>query len=140
MPQSRSVFEVGQKIFKILNVTDVTDLIDGEIYREKSTLNNDLKNIVINTLPISDGYGVQMQEGIFFVNIFTLDLSNGIPDLESLKTISDAVVEELESFTDATENFSFEILSQDVMNDQVHKLLSYLSLRIQYFIENGRSF
>ena len=139
MPDMRTVFESGEKVYKAINVAAVTNLIDGKIYREKSTINDNLKNIVINTLPIQDGFGVQMQQGVFFINIFAKDFKNGQPDLTSLKAISDAVIVLIEAYTDS-ENFDIQILSQDVLNDQAHKLLSFLSLRCEYFIESGRSF
>ena len=139
MPSMRTIFEIGQKVFKLINVNAVTATIDGAVYRQKSPINSNLKNIVITTLPIQDGFGVQMQEGIFFINIFAPDFKNGQPDLTSLKAVSDAVITVIEAHTD-TENFSIQILSQDVLNDQDHKLLSFLSLRCEYFIESGRSF
>lgn len=130
----KNTFDVLDMVFSRLHVTTVTTLIDGKIYRNKRPVNSELKDIVINTLPISNDPNIQ--QGTFHVNCFVKNLPNGQVDESTLEPILNAVVNRIDGYSASTTYFDCDIVSMSVYPDESSDQWSYGSVRVNYVISN----
>ncbi len=131
----KTTYDVLDHFYTALNVTSVTSLIDGAVWRRKKPLGRELKDIVIVTLPIK-GDEHDVQEGTVVVNIFCPNLDGGTPNETVLNSITDAVIAAIEAYTAATEYFGTVIVSENTMQDQDVEEMSYSSIRVNFYIES----
>jgi len=121
-------------LYKYFNVGDITALLDGSIYLKKRPVNSDLKDLVINNLPIQEG---DTQSVTVFLNAYALNYAkNGLPQIVYLDKIANALITRIESYVKTTGVFlSMEIIDQGVLNDTERKNTSYSSIRLLCNIE-----
>lgn len=122
--------------FSILDVPEVRDIINGDIYFLERPKNSVLEDIVINALPITND---QLQKGVFNVNIHIPNLENVVingeadetqPNIVKLMTVNKVVVELLadvvgESFHFSAQNGGYPIRDSD--------LTWYMNIRVDYY-------
>ncbi len=115
---TKTVKDVLDKIYAIINVPAITVLLDGDVHRKKRPLDSDLNDIVINCLPLSP-------LGIFqtcdvninaFVNNIESEDDLGIPDEIKIDSIEKAINAALEGFTIADGEY-FDIVIRWQVND-----------------------
>ena len=131
----RTSFEVTELLFKMLNTASITNLIDGNIYRERRKEYQEgekrLQDIAIVPLPIMNDF---IQEGYVNVNCFSNDLSNGTPDITNLDAIAKAVIAQIEAYAGEPGGyFELEVDSQGTIQDE--RAESYVNLRIHFLIK-----
>ena len=87
----RTSIQIMDTLFGILNVDQVTDLLDGGLFRHKSTEEADeLTNVII--LPLANEKIQEfLNEGVMNVNVHAPPLSNKLPDEEKLQEIFNAI-------------------------------------------------
>ena len=121
------------KLYQILNVSLITDLISGRIYKFKRPLNSTDEDIVILSLP---NRNADVQQAVIFVNIFANDLSNGTPNTAKLNEIASAVISRLEANYTGSGYFFFDIVSEgSYLKDPDFPDQSYVSIRLNTGIE-----
>lgn len=122
--------------FSILNVTDVTTIITGNLYKLARPKNSQLEDIVINALPIT---GEQLQKGVFNVNVHVPNLSNIViagasdnrqPDVTRLGEISKIVVEKLRDVVGTDFHFSAQTGGLPIQDDDY---TWYMNIRVTYY-------
>ncbi len=139
---TKTIFNILDKVYLVLNVDAVNDLLDGRIYRFKKPVNDVKKNVVLSPLPIRDRINVDLQDGILFINVYAQNLENGTPDEATLNSITEAIIPLIEAaWSGSLEYFNFKIIEQSLFDDtdgsgRNTNQLSYVSLRCEYFIES----
>ena len=129
---------VVDKVYPILNVSAVTDLLTGRVNRYKKPRGRQLKDIVLHPLPISGNKGTDLQTGTLVINTYAKnDTKTGIPDEVSLKAIAVAIIAVLEAYSASSDYFSFNIISENFFSDELDDAMTYDSIRINYTIEKG---
>lgn len=127
-------FDILKKIFVILNVDSVNNVIDGRIYRRRKKPNSELQDIVILTL--TTAFRPDVQPGTIIINIYCKNLQYGFVDETKLKQITDTVTTVLEAYNQTgSEYFDFDIISENTMQDTDQEAMSYTSLRINCMIQ-----
>lgn len=132
----RTQLEILEFMYNIINVSDVTDLITGDIYYQNAPLTKNesaLKYIVINGLPVLDNDGVINQTGIININIY-FPVRNGEHDQNGLSTVTAAVLQELNDYSQQDDGsyFQFDIDSQSVYPDHNNPQYVYSNIKISY--------
>ena len=122
--------EISKYFYNILNVSELTSLIDGSIYREKKPINSELQDIVINTLFLKSGYKTDIQNGQSNINIYCKSI-NSLPDLSNLNTISEKVIELLDNNTQRSNSFFYEILDTNLFQDLQQNTMFYINIKLQ---------
>lgn len=124
-----------QDAFSVLNVTDVTDNISGNLYKLIRPKNSIVEDVVINALPIT---AEQFQNGVFNVNIHVPNLNpkiagvldDTIPDIPRMEAIADIIVKLLLQHDGY--DFSFSIGNGGVPIRDTD-LNWYFNLRVNYY-------
>jgi len=129
----KTVHDIVDVLYAIINVASVTDLLDGEVYRFKKPLNNQLRDITIR--PLVNNQNVDTQSIVVNVNIFAKDLESGIADEANLKPMTEAVVVVLEAYNSGAVFFKVKINSQLLLDDNEDPLMSYSNLRLNCVME-----
>ena len=127
-------FDFLDKVYKILNVATVTDVINGRIYRRWKPTNSELQDMVISTLPTK--YGEDIQSCTVVVNNYCKNLHFGLSNEVKLREITDAVISVLEAYTQADGiYFNMDIVSENTMKDTDQPTMSYTSLRVNCILQ-----
>lgn len=129
----KTTFDVLDIIYKQLNHSTVTSVINGSIYRRKKPEDRKKQDVVITPLVLRNDVEIDIQDGTLFINIFCPNLDSGLPDETKLKQILDAVVTRMEAYTSATNYYRFRIISESTFQDTVD--MSYIGLRTVYYLE-----
>lgn len=131
----KTSFDVLDELYVLLNVTAVTSLINGAVWRRKKPLDRRLQDITISSLDMRNDENVQ--PGIVIVNCFCENHPNGLPNETKLKRIGNAVIALLDDYHKAaTMFFRTEIVNETIMQDPDDPAMSYLSIRVSIQIEN----
>lgn len=93
----KTVIDLVDDIYLLLNVNSVTSLIDGEVYSDGRPDGSRKQDISINSLPVT---GAQLQKAVINVNVHAPNLrltindqpDNSQPNREKLKEVSDVVL------------------------------------------------
>lgn len=85
----KSSFDILTAIYKALNVTSITSLIDGEIYKGFVPAKSQLQDVEINTLVNLNKY---LQSGYINVNFYCMQLIEGVPNDTKLNQVNNALM------------------------------------------------
>ena len=129
-------------IYRMLNVSAIKDVINGGIYKEAFRPSNSGKiDICVNALTLTRD---NPQIGIANINIYVQDkkqtinnVENYIPDSILIKSITDTVVNTIESSLDLQgfQNISFFILNQKTYKNQDNEIKEHFqNLQVQFLI------
>lgn len=124
--------DVTERIHEIINVSAVTGLLDGKVYRD-IPLNPTLyqsRNISVVPLPTSNDF---INEHTVNINIYAPDLPTGQADEVKLTEIAAAVIEELEYYASGNDYFDVKLISNTINKDEQNN--SYLNMRIEVITE-----
>ena len=125
-------FDISSSLYTILNVTQVTSIIDGKVYRERRPTDlavKDLQNVVIT--PLINMVEEFVTEAVVNVNIYCKDLDNGQPNLTKLNSVASAVVALLNAYSSVSSYFSINIVSNQLVPDD--NGMSFINLRLEIF-------
>jgi hypothetical protein len=125
-----------ERLYEVINVSGVTSLIDGRVYRRMRPPDSTSKDVVVSTLPIKGDKGFELQEGTAIINIWVKKFDNGMPDETTLKAIVEAVETAIEAESIANEYFTLDIETEDLIDDYNDPQWCYASIRVGYTIEN----
>lgn len=129
----KNTLEVMDEMYQVLKVSQLKDEITGLVYKNQRPDDSKLEDVVINSLPITEG---TMQRCIVNINIYIPDLQVQLlgkpqqqPDFERLKTLTEFAILALEEYYAA--GYSFYISSQSVFREQDINQ-HYTNIRIEY--------
>ena len=105
-----SITSISEFFYKLLNVTDLTVLLDGSIYRNQRPRNSQKSDIVIITRYLNGTSQQNINQGETQI-IIILPKISGVPNLLKQKEIENKVLELLEKSRQfqETNNFYFDI-------------------------------
>ena len=121
--------DIFDKFFEILNVTSLTNIIDGGIYKLKKPQNSELQDIVINSLPLKSDHFVGIQNGTININCYCKNI-NGQPDTLTLKAISDQVLLLLEAYPQGTRFLNYDIEDMQTFQELQQNSMSFFNFKI----------
>ena len=117
--------EIKDKVFDILNVSDITDSINGTLYNGKRPAGNDVdEDITIVALSVDSEF---VQSATITVNFYAKDTMEGVPNYGRFKEIFPKIYDRLVNYS-STEYLKINIDSQLIEEAQV-KGWSLLSIR-----------
>lgn len=118
--------DIKNKVFEILNVSEITDYINGTLYNGKRPVKNDVnEDIVLTKLPVDSEF---VQTATINVNCYAKDIMEGVPNEERLNDIFKQVLNRLQNYT-TTIYFDVDIASQDIMDSDFENW-SFLNVRL----------
>jgi hypothetical protein len=129
-----STLEIIDKLYMVLNVTDVTDVISGGVYKSKRPINSNAEDVVIGCLPTVN---LQIQPAVANVNIHVPNLNiagdNTQPNFARLRELTTLVISKL---TDQYKgSYWFDVQSQGTYpEDEINQ--HYSNIRVQFFNNN----
>lgn len=131
----KTTIDINDILYPIVNVASVKATIgDSRIYRNKKPLNSELQDIVI--LPLSNYVGDEVaNDSVCIINCFCKNFDNSTPDITKLRATLNAVVAVIEAYNNLNNYYIFEIVNQILLQDTEQISMSYVSLRIQCYIE-----
>lgn len=125
----KSNFDILNTLFKVLNVTNITNQISGKICKIKPYKNSQNEDIIINVLTNPNGY---IQNGFANINIYVPDDENGI-NTKRLKELIDIVTPLIDNVI--YDDFRFQIYSQlgpfvdsEFKRDNLH----FINIKLNY--------
>ena len=131
----KTISDVLDLIYKVVNVASVTTTIDGKVYRNSRPLESVTRDVVVLALPITGGVDIDLQQGVAGINCYAADLAPGRPDEAHLKATSAAEIAVIEAYAGTTKYLDLEINSQGIMADMDQAGISYSSIRVTYTIQ-----
>ena len=133
----KSQFDILDMFYPILNVSHITDTIDGRIYRNRKPPGSQVRDIVLLNLPISGNEKGDLQRGTFIINCFAKsDITTGTPDEVSLKATAAAVNDVIESYSNSSSSFfTLENIGGVMIPDESDNTMYYYNIRVNYFIQ-----
>ena len=133
----KTITDIIEKLFPVVNVTAVKATIDGAVYRYKKPDNSELRDIVIGSLSISNDEDPITQSATVNINCYAKNHPNGMPDDAHITTTLAAVITALEAYTGGTSvYFEFVMQNQNIFPDIDNPIMSYGNLRVKCTIEN----
>ena len=131
----RTDSDVINYIYSIINVSGVTSIIDGIIYKGIKKINSELQDIVILSLPVNNN---DTQSATVIINAFCVDfIETGTQNRAKLTSIANAIITALESYVKtAGVYFQYDIISQNIIKSEEQENMSYVSIRLNCWIEN----
>lgn len=115
--------------FDILNITELTSIITGGIYKIDKPKDSELQDIVINNLFMT-GKENEVQNGDFNINIYAKNIQ-GVTDTNTLQIISDKVLEILENYNQKVTSLNFEVIDFNILKDMQQNSMSYLNIKLK---------
>lgn len=123
------IFDANELLINVIDVQELTSLINGSICNDGRPLNSLKQDIVVNTITITQKFKPQIATSN--INIYTQDLSNGSKNISKMKQISRKVIEILNRTQ--LHGKSITIEDQGILQEANLKE-HYLNLRIKWRI------
>lgn len=130
----KTPISVTERVFTVLNVSAVTSLLNGRIYRGLPQTDDSIflkKNININSLPTANGDFTN--EHSINVNAYCPDLDSGQVDEATLKTIGEAIITTLEAYASVNDYFTVTVIGNGIVTDEKNR--SFLNIRLEIITE-----
>lgn len=133
-----STLEIIDKLYLILNVSDITSVISGGVYKSKRPIGSSAEDVVIGCLPTVN---LQIQPAIPNINIHVSNLKiikNGVqdnsqPDFARLRELTSLVISKLSDQYKGS--YWFDVQSQTIFpEDDINQ--HYSNIRVQFFNNN----
>jgi len=133
MTEERGILEVSKLIYKILNVSSLTSIITGSIYRISKPIDSQLEDIVINSIGnLSSKEVTGVNNGLLNINIYVSKV-NGFPNISRLDIIKDKVIQLIEesSSYQSANSFFIKILSTNLFTEQEQNTVNFYNIKLQ---------
>lgn len=122
-----SNIDFKDKVYEILNISDITDYIDGTLYNGKRPAKTEpAEDIIIVPLPADSEYIIQ--SATININGFVEDVMEGVPDYTRINSIFSKITNRLDTYSMNT-YFDIDIVNQSIM-DSDFAGWSFLNIRI----------
>lgn len=124
----KSSVEILEALYQIVNISKVTDLIDGKVYLDNIPDANEKQNISLQLLNNSKEY---LQQGFCKVNIHVRETSSGRANLAKIKEVSTVLLTLLEDASYS--NYWFQIEEDQGVLKHTQKDSMYIyHLKLKY--------
>ena len=131
-----TTYDILDRLYPFLNVATVTNTINGRIYRRKRPVNSADRDIVLSSLSLPDGEGIDVQPGTVFINSYIRnDKDTGELSEATLKTTSDAVLSRIAVWNMGATYLHLEPIAEATFDDSERPGWSYSSIRVSVIIE-----
>ena len=124
----KSSFDILTALYKILNVTDLTSVITGKIYKGVVPGESQLEDIEINVLTNPNEY---LQNGYVNLNIYMIEDSRGRTNTKRFSEIINIVTPLVDDVEGSGIHFQMENQS-GVLKDQDRDKMYFINLKINY--------
>jgi hypothetical protein len=132
----KTVFDILDKIYPIVNVAAVRATLDGKVYRTSRPIDSTKRDITVATLHIAGGTDIDLQGCPVIINCYAKDIAPGIPDDANLNAMTAAVLTVIEAYNSGSSAYlHLEPISQGIMEDIDKSGISYSSIRLQATIQ-----
>ena len=132
----KTSFDMLDRLHPVIDTSTINAVLDGEVWRRKKPVGRQIKEIEVNTLPITDDRESDVQDGVMLVNIYAPNYNNGTPNETDLKAVLTLVVTAIENYTPSAGEFcNLKIISENIMQDMDDVKMSYVGLRVNYHVE-----
>ena len=131
----KTTFDVLDILYPLVNVSTVTTLLDGKVFRTAKPPNRTTKDVVVLSLPITDKQESITQECTAVINCYAPNI-NDLPDSLTIKGVVDAVVDALEAYSHTSTYYVIQPTSQLMLQDQDNPDMSYGSIRADIQIQS----
>lgn len=129
----KSGFYIVDKVFQLINIGSVSNLISGNILKHRRPLNSQNQDVVILTLTNPNNF---VQNGVLIINIHAEDIG-GQPDVDTLNAVGESIKTIIDDYSSTDgEYFELKISHEKIISDADQTGWSYLSYRIEFFIES----
>lgn len=119
---------VSSECYKIINVTSVTNLIDGKVYIGDPPDGSQLVDIGINTLNNTADY---LQTGVLNVNVFMRSYKKGRPNLLKFNEVVQELMNLLEDANSGRYFFQVED-NKGPFKDQNRQGMYFYNIRVKF--------
>lgn len=131
-----TTYDILDRLYPFLNVATVTNTINGRVYRRKRPLNSAKRDVVLTSLTLPDGEGMDVQPGTVFINSYiALDKETGEYNESTLKATAQAIISRLAVWNPSTTYCHFEVLGENTFEDTEQPGWAYSSIRLSAIIE-----
>ena len=131
----KTVFDILDKIYPIINVAAVRTTLDGKVYRTSRPIDSTKRDITVATLHIAGGTDIDLQGCPVIINCYAQDIAPGIPDDANLNTMTAAVMTVIDAYSDTSSYLHLEPISQGIMEDIDKSGVNYSSIRLEATIQ-----
>jgi hypothetical protein len=122
----------SDRIYDILNVSAVTSLLDGQIYKEEPLDEEIYQKRNITIFPLSTTND-NTNEHVVNINVFTPNLLSGQADELTLKTITETVIATLKAYVQDTDYCHIDVVGNQLIKDERNR--SYMNVRVELITE-----
>jgi hypothetical protein len=131
--------EILAKLFKVVNVSPVTSIIDGEVFLGEKPIERTSEDIVIGVLVSKSEFNGSLTTGTVNINCFTKAINNHTRDAKRLNTITGVVITALGLTYDEGHtgllNYKFE--SQKTFRDFDNPSMYYSNIKLRFSHKNN---
>jgi hypothetical protein len=132
----KTVFDILDKLYPIINVTAIKSTLDGKVYRTSRPIDSVKRDITVATLHIAGGTEIDLQGCPVIINCYAPDIAPGIPDDKNLDAMTTAVLTVIDAYSSTTTSYlHLEPISQGIMEDIDKSGISYSSIRLHATIQ-----
>lgn len=128
--------------WKHINASPLKEAISGGVYKFKRPTNSEAEDVVINSLPITNG---QLQQAVVNVNVFVPNKVQSIggyqddeqPDTKRLKLLAELATSDLVDVWEPEDSYgvNYDVQQQTVIQDDDSKQY-YINIRLQFYSVN----
>ena len=129
-----SELNITEYLYKILNVSSITDLLNsGFIYKDSRPTNSNQNDIVINTNFLRSSYNSGVSVGLSNINIYCQANKNGYPNHNFFKSVFTKIIERFEeiNYNYKSLYFSIDMTSTEQDSNQLNWFYFNIRLNIQ---------
>ncbi len=124
-----TALKITEYIYEILNVSSLTSLISGNVYRIDKPKSSEKEDVVINILPLPSGFYKKIQNGTLNINCYC-KIINGVANIRRLQLIENKVIEILENYNQANNNFYYEISETHILKELQQNSMSFSNIKL----------
>lgn len=132
--------DILEKFYQLINVTSVTNLIDGEIWTVVKPVARQFEDVVINALTNSESNNNRLNVGVVNINVFVKEKQDRRPDAIKLKSFISAIHTalniEVESGKGQYGQLNYKIESQKTFRDNEDPLMYFANIRLNFSHKN----
>ncbi len=127
----KTALNVTTNFYKILNKSELTDLLNGgKIYKEVRPTNSTENDIVINVNFLKDKYKTGVYYGKANINVYAKAQSNGSSNSALFKLITNKIIELFEKINYCLGSFYFSVDDTQIYNELNQKEWFYFNFKM----------
>lgn len=126
-----SPLNILSNFYQILNVSEITDFLNGgAIYKDARPTNSEKNDIVINVNFLKSKYKTGVNYGLANINIYCLSDKDGYADYVFFENIYKKIIERFEQINYNLNSFYFSIEDTSIQQELNQNDLFYINIRL----------